>query len=93
MKKPWKVVPRRFEEYWEEGDHFAVVDEDGDMRRLDYGCIDEAKAITLLKENADLISAAPEMLEALKDAIACPIDYKVWILRAQAAVDKAEGKS
>lgn len=48
-------------------------------------------AESVAKNNLALVAAAPELLEALIDAVENPTDDAYWIAQARAAIAKATG--
>lgn len=53
--------------------------------------------ISVSEQDARLMAAAPELLEALRDAMEClemenPLAYKMQISKAKAAISKAQGE-
>jgi hypothetical protein len=74
---PWSI---RQEGVWSVGT-------DHEMTALVYGYTE-----TQEQANAHLIAAAPDLLEALKSAIASPVCGN-WYEQAAAAIAKAEGRA
>jgi hypothetical protein len=65
----------------------GIMTQDGDA--IAYCCEDCSSTPS---PNARLIAAAPDLLEALKAAVAYPITGN-WYEQAEAAIAKAEGKA
>ena len=58
-----------------------------------FACVyDEWQDRGIMEANARLIAAAPDLLAALKAAVACRIDGN-WYEQSKAAIAKAEGKA
>ena len=86
-KGPWNANFTRFSR-WVVGFHITDP-KHGSLRPI---CEMGAMNPDEIAANARLISAAPELLEALKWAVDNPNDDAYWIEQARAAIAKATGE-
>ena len=88
---PWYIG----KDFSDQGRHIyakqMVCDDDGEMWHPLIATTDDDERLVDWQANAVLIAAAPDLLEALEDAVSTqPADSPIkWVLNARAAIAKA----
>ena len=102
-KGKWIVVPNQYNEMIDEGKHTGSICVDDDVEGY-YICtmeeVETLEGVSQWKDNANLIAAAPEMLDALKLIneyleASYPINMALKggaVLKVESAIKKAEGE-